>query len=595
MTPTPAGPDTLNICTDDEPRSLYLYGDNSQSARAIRQAIYDGPFDLQGYVPQRVILENVPSLENGGATLAPVTVSAGTLIVDAGGVARSLQAGVRIHPTGCKDGNCVVEYTSGEIQMDQLTATFALKAGLTWSDGTPLTAADSVFSFELNADAATPGDKTKIENTASYVASDERTVVWTGLPGYLDPGYQTNFWTPLPRHAWESIAAAELPAAEAVARKPLGWGPYVINEWVAGERISLSRNPNYWRAAEGFPYFSKLNFVFTAEPAASLQSGDCDLALPSEQLGDHAAALQESGAQVFFTPAGYWEHLDFGIAPLSYDNGINLFQDRADFFGDVRMRQAIAMCVDRQAMIDQFAWGQGALPATYLPPGHPLANAAAASYAYDPDAANALLDELGWLVVPDGVRVNQSYAGAQQGVALQLTLSTGDSEEDLAIAQVIQSSLDDCGIAIEIASGSANEIFAPGLQGAVFSRAFDLAQFAWPFGTQPTCYLYLSETIPGQDLDINKYGWGGWNISGWRSPEYDTACHVALRSLPGEPGYGDAERQAQAIFAEQLPALPLFVPYEAAAARAGFCGFSADAGNNLLQVLENYGYGEWCK
>ena len=595
VTPTPVGPDTLNVCLDEEPSSLYLFGDGSQSARAIRQAIYDGPFDSQGYLPQAVILESVPSLDNGGATLQPVTVVAGALIVDAGGQVRSLGAGVRFYPAGCKDGNCILEYTGGEIQMDQLTASFTLKEGLAWSDSTPLTAADSAYSFELAVDEATPGDKSKIERTASYTASDERTLVWTGLPGYLDPGYQKNFWTPLPSHVWEGTAAADLLEAEISARKPLGWGPYVIDEWLAGERISLSRNANYWRAAEDLPYFSKLEFIFIEDDAAALQNGTCDLLLPSARLGKQGPSLQEAGAQVFFTPSGYWEHLNFGIRPLSYDDGFNLFQDRADFFGDARLRQALAMCIDRQALVDAFAWGQGAVPATYLPPDHPLSNAGAADYAFDPAAANARLDELGWLAGADGIRVNQTFPGAQQDVTLQFTLSTGDSEQDLAIAQLIQSSLDDCGVGVEIVSGPANEVFAPGPQGTVFGRAFDLAQFAWPFGQQPACYLYLNEAVPGEDLALFKYGWGGWNISGYSNPEYDAACQAAMRSLPGEAGYGDAERLAQAIFAEQLPALPLFVPYEAAAARADFCGFSSEAGSSLLQGLESYGYAEWCE
>ncbi|MEX2144467.1 MAG: ABC transporter substrate-binding protein [Anaerolineales bacterium] len=594
VTPTLAGPQTLNVCTSEEPSSLYLYADNTQNARAIRQAIYDGPFDLQGFLPQAVILENVPSLDNGGASLQPVTVASGKVIVDAEGLVRSLQNGVRVHPAGCKDGNCVVEYSGGEMQMDQLVVTFTLMGGLTWSDGTPLTMADSVYSFELNSAATTPGDKTKIERTASYTASDQGSLVWTGLPGYLDPGYRTNFWMPAPRHAWESMAVADLLTAQVSARKPLGWGPYVIDEWIAGERISMSRNPNYWRAVEGLPYFSYLNFIFIEAGVQELQNGTCDLILPSASLGSQAENLQGAGAQVAFTPVDFWEHLDFGVKPLSYDNGFNLLQDRADFFGDARMRQAMAMCIDRQALINELAWGQGSLPNTYMPPGHPLANPNVTSYAFDPAAANALLDELGWLSDEEGLRVNQSYPGAQLGVSLQFSLATGDSEQDQAIARVVQNSLDDCGVAVELVSGPAEKVFAPGPQGAVFGRAFDLAQFAWPFGEQPACYLYLGEAIPGEDLSVFKYGWGGWNLGGYTSAEFDAACQAALRSLPGEAGYGEAERQVQAIFAEQLPALPLFVPYEASATRADFCGFSAEAGSELLQGLESYGYGEWC-
>lgn len=599
LTPTPAGPTTLNICSEQEPESLYLYGDNSQAARAIRQAIYDGPFDMQGHEPVAVILESVPRLDTGGAVLQPVTVSEGAMIVDADDVVRPLQPGVRVRPAGCKDGNCVVEYTGGEIQMDQLVVTFTLKAGLTWSDGSPLTASDSVYSFELNADPATPGDKYVAQRSASYVANDDRTAVWTGLPGFRDPGYPTNFWTPLPRHAWEGTAAADLAASDQAAGAPLGWGPYVINDWIAGERISFTRNPNYWRAADGLPYFSELNILFTSDSGQALQSGTCDLVLPSEGLDP--AALQQAGAQVYYTPAGSWEHLDFGIGKLAFDDGFNVFHDPPDVFGDVRMRQAIAMCIDRQALVKELAWGQGAIPLGYLPLDHPLASVSGSVYSFDPAAGNALLDELGWVSGADGVRVNQTFPGGLQNIPLRLTLSTGDQAEDLAVAQILQSSLDDCGVGLEIHSAPAEQTFAPGPAGTAFGRAFDLAQFGWPYSQgmhgipRSACYLYLSSAIPGQDFNTFKYGWGGWNLTGWRNADYDSACQAAMLSLPGEAGYGDAERQAQAIFAEQLAALPLYVPYQVAAARADFCGFATEAGSNLLQALESYGYAEWCQ
>jgi peptide/nickel transport system substrate-binding protein len=591
-TATPAGPTTLNICSSEEPSSLYLYADNSEAARAIRQAIYDGPFDKQGYEPVAVILENVPALDTAGAVLQAVTVTEGTLIVDADDVVRPLRAGVRVRPAGCKDGNCVVEYTGGEMQMDQLVVTFTLKSGLTWSDGTPLTASDSVYSFELNADAATPGDKTRVQRTASYTASDDRTSVWTGLPGYRDPGYRTNFWTPLPRHAWSATAAADLSASPMATQTPLGWGPYVINQWLPGDRITLTRNANYWRADESLPQFNELNFIFVADPAASLSSGECDLALPSDAS---AADLQAAGAQVYYAPAGSWQHLELGIKPLTYDDGLNVFVDRADYFGDVRMRQALAMCIDRAALVAQFAMGQGAVPNAYLPPEHPLSNSGANSYSFDPAAANAIFDELGWLTSADGVRVNQFYIGAMQGVPLSLNLQVADDEESLAIATLLQQSMDDCGVAVNILSASAEQAFASGPSGAVFGRAFDLAAFAWPFTEQSACSLYLSDAVPGPDLSSYAYGWGGWNISGFQSGDYDAACQAAMISLPGEPGYGDAEHQAQAFYAEQLPSIPLFVPYELAAARVDFCGFSLEAGSSLLQAIENYGYAEWCE
>jgi len=601
--PTPVGPQTLNVCLGKEPSSLYLYGDNSESARAIRQAIYDGPFDMETYNPEAVILENVPSLESGGAVVQTVPVNTGQLIVDANGQVNRLLPGLSVRPAGCRDGNCVTVYTGGEIQLDQLVVTFTLKPGLTWSDGAPLSASDSTYSFELNNNPDTPGDKYAVQRTASYVAVDERTVAWTGLPGYLDPSYQNNFWTPLPRHAWEIVPAADLVGADVSARKPLGWGPYLIQEWVAGQRITLTRNPSYFRAAEGLPKFGTLNFLFVGENAQAnvdlLLAEQCDLLLPSTNLGEQAARLEQEAStaslQVFFQPATSWLHLDFGIRPLSYDDGTHIYLDRPDFFTDVRMRQAIARCIDRQALITQFAWGNGSPPNSYLPPESPFYNPGAANYSFDPTAANASLDELGWAFGVDGIRVNEFFPGVLPATPLQFTLRTSDVEQDLAIAALIKSSLDDCGIGLEINSGPAEEIFAPGSAGPVFGRAFDLALFSWPFGEQPACYLYLSEAIPGEDLTIFRYGWAGWNISGWANPDFDAACHAALSGLPGEAAYEDAQRQAQAIFAEQIPALPLFIPYQILAARGDFCSLQILPGSNLLQDLESYGFAEWCQ
>lgn len=600
-TPTPAGPETLNICMGQEPQSLYLYGDNSQAARAVRQAIYDGPIDTAGYLLEPTILESLPNLANGGTRVQIASVSAGDTVVDANGVVTQLQPGMQVRPAGCRSGDCAVTYQGGELDMEQVVVTFKLRLDITWSDGTALTAGDSVYSFEVASDAATPGAKTTIERTASYEATDDPTVVWTGLPGYIDPGALSNFWTPLPRHAWEGTAPADLPESDAPSRAPLGWGPYIIDEWISGDRIRLGRNTNYWRAGEELPYFNTLNFLFIGEGAQAVDAlvdGRCDLLLPSTNLDGEVERLQsmaEAGqAQLFFGPAGSWEHLDFGIQPLSLDDGFNVFNDSPDFFSDVRMRQAIARCVDRQALIDEFAFGQGRPPNSYLPPDHPLYNTNATAYAFDPAAAGGLLNELGWVMGGDGVRVAAGFPGALNDTRLDLTLTIADDERSLAIAHSLQKGLEDCGIALLIDARSADQVFAPGPEGPLFGRRFQLAQFAWPYGEQPACYLYLSEAIPGEDFETYRYGWGGWNLSGWSSAEFDTACQRAHNSLPEEQAYPDAQRQAQAVFAEQPPALPLFANVQVAAARADFCNFALEPGADLLANLEMLGLAEWC-
>jgi len=256
--PTAEGPRTLVICLGQEPDTLYPLGGEMLAMSQVLEAVFDGPIDTTSYAYTPVILEKLPSLADGDATLTAVTVKEGDSIVDNDGNVAALAAGVKYRPSGCNATDCAVEYTGGEVQMDQLSATFKMLAGLTWSDGTPLTSADSVYSFNLQADPDTPTVKYALEHTASYVATDDVTTVWTGLPGYMDSTYYINFYTPYPEHVWGQYTAAELLTADVTYRGPMGWGPYIIDEWVTGESITLHKNPNYFRAEEGLPKFDTL-------------------------------------------------------------------------------------------------------------------------------------------------------------------------------------------------------------------------------------------------------------------------------------------------------------------------------------------------
>jgi len=131
ITPTllPAAPRQLRICMAEEPRSLFLYGDSSQAARNIRQAIYDGPFDILNFVPSAVILDEMPSQANGGVYFESVQVLPGESIVDAKGVLINLTEGVEFLPSGCRSVNCAAAFSGNEaVQMDQMVLQFLLRA-----------------------------------------------------------------------------------------------------------------------------------------------------------------------------------------------------------------------------------------------------------------------------------------------------------------------------------------------------------------------------------------------------------------------------------------------------------------------------------
>jgi peptide/nickel transport system substrate-binding protein len=613
-TPEPQEPRTLVVCLGREPDSLYPYGTNMAESLSVLEAVYDGPFDERGFVAHPVILEKIPTLGGGDVTIQPVPVSLGDTIVDADSNLTTLESGTLVRPSGCNAQDCVFAYdTTTSLQLDQMTVRFNLLSGLTWSDGTPLTAQDSVYSYALASDPETPGSKFKTDRTAGYEALSDLTVQWTGIPGFLDALFFANFWTPLPEHAWGSLSPGELLTADAAAKTPLGYGPYVIDEWVAGESIRLHKNENYYRSPEGLPKLENLVFRFvgldTNTNIAQLLSGECDILDRTTRLDDQGVLLQalsEQGQLNFSMITNLdWEHAAFGIVPVSYTDGFNPLLDRPDLFGDVRTRQAIAMCMDRQAVIDEALMGRSLVPDSYLPPDHPVFNAAITQYEYNVEAGAALLAEVGW-IDHDGdpltPRLAQGVLNVPNGTPLDFTYLATESSQRKRAAEIIVESMTPCGIRANLSSLPAGELYDSGPEGPLFGRNFDMGQFAWRIGFDPACFLYLSEAIPGdpalEDEEGNRrfiLGWGGWNLTGYSSAEYDAICKNARTALPGQEAYRANHFAAQEIFANDLPVVPLYMQLSMAATRPDLCHFVMDStADSDLWNIEEIDYGESC-
>ena len=500
--------------------------------------------------------------------------------------------------------------------MEQMQVTFKLRPGLLWADGVPLKASDSVYSFNLAKTPELPTDKTILNRTAAYEAIDERTLKWSGLPGYRAASYSVHFWTPLPEHLWKNFSASDLLNAEGDTLIPIGWGPYTIEEWVPGTFIRLSKNPNYFRAGEGLPKFDQLIYRFVgSDPSKTipmLLAGECDILEETPQLfeqGELLLALQnQAQLQAIFGPKTAWEHIDIGIVPFSYDNGWIAGDDRPNLFGDARTRQALAMCMDRQTVVETVLFGKSTVLDSYLPPEHPLYNEEVAHYAYDPTEGAALLEEVGWVDEDGDPATPRTYAGRDPEIPrltrLSFNIWTSNTPHRQQSIQLLAQSLAECGIQASVKFWSNEEYFIEGPDGPIFGRRFDLGQFAWLADTQPLCELYLSDFIPGDSLFINPYSgepFFSWNfnapnVSGFSNPDFDATCKKALVSLPGQSGYAENHLRAQEIFAEELPAIPLYLQLKVAATRVDMCNFILDPTNSSeFFNIEVFDYGKSCE
>jgi peptide/nickel transport system substrate-binding protein len=600
-TPEPPPPKMLIVCLNQEPDSLFLYsdaylhGDAYHETNTILQAIYDGPLDIVDYEIKPVILERIPNIQTGeDVILEEVTLREGDVYLNPETLLPEvLTTGKPYLPSGCRDLSCMEDYLDGDATGDRMVVDFHILPGLMWSDGEPLKAEDSVFSFELDRQFDTT-TKYLVDRTYEYQALDELTVRWIGIPGFFDKEYRMNFWPPLPRHALRGYSTADLVDAEEANRRPIGWGPYVISEWRSGEQILMQANPHYFRVSEGLPKFDFLIYRFVGNDVNSavqqLLTGECDL-LDESLLPDEALPallnLQEAGRlKLAWSLSAELERFDFNLAPVGG-------QDNQALFADTRTRRALASCIDRQRITDEILFGMSVVPDTYLSPLHPDHSDALEPITYDVQMATTSLEEIGWIDdddSPSTPRVAMGVPGIRGGTPLSFTYLTTAGYFRQAVIEQLQSDWASCGVEMEVVIEDPYRFTSVWPEGSVFGRGFDMVGWSWPDWISPLCEMFSGREIPSNENPF------GSNASGFNDPDYNLACDMILLGLPESEAYQQAIRKTQEIFSTEIPALPLYLKPRVVAHVNEMCGVQVDPLTfSVLWGLESYDLGENCE
>jgi ABC-type transport system substrate-binding protein len=266
---------------------------------------------------------------------------------------------------------------SYEVSEDAMTFTFTLREGLQWSDGTPFTAKDVLFTYELLADpgttSATAGNYAAV---AGFSAPDDNTfVIKATTPNY---GLVSLIGTAaiVPEHILSGIAP------EAVAKDPyfrapkVTIGPYMFVEYKTNQYVHVTANPRYRTPAKIKDVYLK---PMTSDSAtAQLGNGGIDIASYSPT---------DLGTVQGFTGVSTQEKPGAGFVRI----GLN---QSKDFFTDVRVRQAFLYAVDREQIVATVLAGKGEVRLSDFAPDNAPNDLNA--YAYDPDKAKRLLTEAGW-------------------------------------------------------------------------------------------------------------------------------------------------------------------------------------------------------
>ncbi|MGH2543795.1 MAG: ABC transporter substrate-binding protein, partial [Ardenticatenaceae bacterium] len=412
VTATPApvaeGPKTMVICMAQEPNTL-IWSESALVTSAVLEAVQEPVFDTREYGYQANLVEKLPSFDDGDAVLEEVTVKEGDRFYDVlSDEVLTLTSGMtETFQLNQLEGDPVevAGYAGEELTTVQVTAEWTLVEGLTWEDGTPVTADDSVFGFEINNDPAYPGSHYTADRTSSYTAVDDRTLEWKGLPGFTDSTYFINVWTPRPRHVLGEMSWVEIQEDEAANRDPVGYGAYMVDEWIAQDSITLSPNPNYFRGA---PPLDQLIYRFvpdTNQLVAQLASGQCDMGTQDAAFEGSLPLIrgfEEQGLLEVLDVAGtVFEHLDFNTLPVdSYTGAAATLTDNEGgrLFANPLFHHAIAHCIDRDDIVARATNGAGFVQHTYTAADHPLypGDDAITIYEFDPAAGLEILAGLGW-------------------------------------------------------------------------------------------------------------------------------------------------------------------------------------------------------
>jgi peptide/nickel transport system substrate-binding protein len=445
---------------------------------------------------------------------------------------------------------------------DGLSCTLKLRRGVTFSDGAPFTAADVVFSFQAVYDEKTGSplsDAILVGGKPIMAAAPDASTVVLTFPSAFGPGLRLLDTLPiLPKHKLEAaLKAGTLRQQWGPATPPaeiVGLGPFVLQEYSAGQRLVFARNPRYWRTdASGtpLPYLDRLTLEITPDQNAELlrlQSGQADLT-QSEVRPDDYAALKRAAT------AGTLRLVDAGLAFdgdafwFNLKRGAKAHEGRP-WLARVELRRAVSHAVNRRAFADEVFLGAAEPLWGPVPPSNAAWYAPAGAIdrqAYDTARARVLLAGLG-LRDRDNDGMLEDAAGTPVRFALVTQKGNTALEKGAAF---IRDELKKVGIAVDV---------VPLEVGALVDRMtkgdYDALYFRF----------LTSDTDPAMNLDfwLSTGGAHVWDMEqAAPATPWEKDLDALMLKMAAERAPAERRRvflQAQKILADNLPVLYFAVP-----------------------------------
>ncbi len=395
-------------------------------------------------------------------------------------------------------------------QPDPLTLVFHLRDDVRFHNGRPLTARDVAWTIDSMRTGAVISSKAASYASVSNVeARDAHTVIFhlhhadnflmtnlsTGAIGIVPEGSGREFW-----------------------RNPVGTGPFRFVSQQIDQDVMIERNPLSWTAA---PKIQRVRFAVVPDAitqSLELEKGSADVAVNSLPMDALPVLAQRPNLQIEDTGGTQVQYLAFNL--------------RDPLLNDVRVRQAIALAIDRNLIIQTLLRGHAQPALSLLPASHWAWSGDGPRYDYDPARAEDLLDQAGHPAGPDGIRFH-------------LTMKTSNVEDVRLLAAVLQQQLARIGIALDLRSNEFATFYADVTRGA-----FQMYSLRWIGGNeQPDIFSYAFSTA--------RFSPKGANRGHYSNAHLDALLDDAAASSDSAKRRADYV-EAQQILARDLPAINLW-------------------------------------
>jgi peptide/nickel transport system substrate-binding protein len=346
-----------------------------------------------------------------------------------------------------------------KVSPDGLEYRLKLRRGLRFSDGHPLDADDILFSFKVYLDEKVHSpqrDSLIVGNKPITVKKvDPDTLVFGLSRPYAPTERLFDSIAILPRHlletayndgklsqAWDLNTPAQLMA---------GTGPFRLKEYVPGQRITLERNPYYWKidlAGNRLPYLSELTFLFVTNAdteAIRFQAGDTDII--NRLSAEDYSVLEKDEQARSFRLQDVGASLEFNFLFFNLNNSPPMQVARKQsWFRDVRFRHAVSLAVDREAMIRIVYRGRGTALWTPVTPANNIwVDTSIPHPARSMEDAKKFLISAGFSWNKDGSLLDNAASPVEFTI-----ITSASNAQRVKMATMIQADLKDLGIQVQV-------------------------------------------------------------------------------------------------------------------------------------------------